>query len=233
MPLQSLRDDFRGKLRLQKRAPKEKRPRRVLRPRNGNLQDPFYTLNDDEVHLIIALLPARDTETLRRVSKLWKASSEYHCGKAALMRYFPWAAEKANRCETREAANLQFKRCCTYNPDTCRTYNLTFVAVQFQENLKAGFATRAFRCDGASDWDIHGNRLIWSGGDEKISIRDKSIIESEIMSLSTSHILPEKTFRPYVRILPGGDFLMTTLLVHQTLTETHRLSRISGQGTVL
>ena len=111
--------------------------------------------------------------------------------------------------------------------------------MHFHENLKAGFATRAFRYDGISNWDIHGNRLIWSEGDDNISIRDlrnpddKSIIESDIMSLNTSHVLPEKTCRPYVRILPGGDFLMTTLLVDHTLTGTHRLSRISAQGTVL
>ena len=62
---------------------------------------------------------------------------------------------------------------------------------------------------------------------------DKSIVEPEIMSLSTSHILPEKTCRPYVRILPEGDFLMTTLLIRETLRGTHRLRRISAQGTVL
>ena len=118
VPSSSLKDDFGRKLQPEKRVPKEKAPRRVPRPQKRNLRDPFHTLGDDEVHLIIALLPEGDTETLRRVSKLWKASSEYHCGKGALMRHFPWATAKANRCETREAANLQFRRCCTYNYDT-------------------------------------------------------------------------------------------------------------------
>lgn len=222
VPPSSLRFDLKERLRPHKRAPKETPPRRVFRPLNENQRDPFHTLSDDEVHLIIALLPAGDTETLRRVSKLWKASSEYHCGKAALVRHFPWAAEKANRCETREAANLQFRRCLHY-----------------QKNLEAGLATRAFRFDGASDWDIHGNRLIWSRGDETISIRDlrssndKSIIESEVMSLDVSQILPENTSRLYVRSLPGGDFLMTTLSIKQKLEETHRLTRISARGAVL
>ena len=98
-----------------KRAPKEKGPRIVPRPQEHNLRDPFHTLSDDEVSLIIALLPAKDTETLRRVSKLWKRSSEYHCGKSALLKYFPWAIAKADRCETRGAANLQFRRCRMYD----------------------------------------------------------------------------------------------------------------------
>ena len=114
VPPSSLRDDFGKKLRPEKRAPKETAPRRVKRPRTRNPRDPFHMFSDDEVHLIIALLPARDTETLRRVSKLWKASSEYHCGKSALVRHFPWAAAKAARFETREAANLQFRRCRRY-----------------------------------------------------------------------------------------------------------------------
>lgn len=108
-----------------------------------------------------------------------------------------------------------------------------------QKNLEAGLATRAIRCDGASDWDIYENRLIWSREDEAISIRDlrtpddKSILESETVSLNTSHTLPEKTRRPYIRSVPGGDFLMTTLLVKDTLEQSHQLRRISAQGIVL
>lgn len=112
VPPSSLRNEFGGKLRPQKRRLKERAPRKVPRPLIHNLRDPLHTLHDDVVHLVIALLPRRDTETLRRVSKLWKASSEYHCGKSALVRHFPWAAAKADGCETREAANLQFRRCC-------------------------------------------------------------------------------------------------------------------------
>ena len=119
LPSSSLRDRLGCKLRPEKRAIKEKAPRRVPRPRYRNRRDPFHTLNDDGVNMIIALLPARDTEILRRVSKLWKASSEYHCGKSALLRFFPWAAAKANKCETEETANLLFRRCCRYKYDTC------------------------------------------------------------------------------------------------------------------
>ncbi len=82
----------------------------VPRSAKKNKRDPFHVLNDDEVHQIITLLPARDTETLRRVCKLWKASSEYHCGKLALLKHFPWVASKADRFISREEANLQFRR---------------------------------------------------------------------------------------------------------------------------
>ena len=101
-----------------KKASKEKGPRIVPRPQEHNPRDPFHTLGDDEVSLIIALLPARDTETLRRVSKLWKRSSEYHCANAALLKHFPWAIAKADSYETREEANLQFRRCRMYDSTT-------------------------------------------------------------------------------------------------------------------
>ena len=86
--------------------------RKVPRSAKKNRRDPFHVLNDDEVRLIITLLPARDTETLRRVSKLWKASSESHCGKSALLKHFPWAASKVDKFVSREEANLQFRRYC-------------------------------------------------------------------------------------------------------------------------
>ena len=86
--------------------PKKKAPRRLPGPQKRVLRDPFHVFNDGEVHVIIALLPARDTETPRLVSKLWKANSEYHCGKSALVRHFSWAAAKADRCKTSEAVYL-------------------------------------------------------------------------------------------------------------------------------
>ena len=111
-----------------------------------------------------------------------------------------------------------------------------------QQSLEAGFATRALRCDGVSDWDIHENRLMWTKGDGDISIRDMrkpddtSIIDLKIMNFDTSHILPPNAWRLYVRILPGGDFLMTTRIVTKIDTENvppvDRLQRISAQGKV-
>ena len=85
-------------------------PRKVPRAAKRNLRDPFRALNDDEAYQIINLLDARDTENLRRVSKLWKASSELHCGRKALLKHFPWAASKVDKFKTQEEINLQFRR---------------------------------------------------------------------------------------------------------------------------
>lgn len=86
----------------------------LVQLQNNNLRDPFEFLADDEVHLIIAHLPARDTETLRRVSKLWKATCEQHCGRSAILKHFPQAARKASECGSGEETNLQLRRLCTY-----------------------------------------------------------------------------------------------------------------------
>ena len=111
--------------------------------------------------------------------------------------------------------------------------------MHYQANLEVGLATRAIRCDGAIDWDLHENRLIWCGRSKVISIRDlrtpedHSAIESKILGLDTSHILPGKTCRPYTRILPGGDFLVTTSLIEDILSQSQQLRKISARGTVL
>lgn len=79
-----------------------------------NLRDPFNVLDDDAVFLIIDQVSARDTETLRRVSKLWKASSEAHCGRNASKKHFPLAAAKLEGRGSRAEENLRFRRQCTY-----------------------------------------------------------------------------------------------------------------------
>lgn len=77
-----------------------------------SLQDPFHVLGDHEVREIITHLGARDTETLRRVSRLWKASAEYHCERSLLLQHFPWMAIKISQRTTKEEVNLLFRRCC-------------------------------------------------------------------------------------------------------------------------
>ena len=95
-----------------------KKPPKVVVPRptkkNQNLHDPLNVLDDDIVFLIIDQLSARDTEILRRVSKLWKATSEAHCGRNALQKHFPLAAAKIEGYGSREEENLRFRRHCTY-----------------------------------------------------------------------------------------------------------------------
>lgn len=74
-------------------------------------------------------------------------------------------------------------------------------------------------------------RLIWTIGDEGISIRDlrttndESFFEPKTTSLDASHIMPAKTCRPYVWILLRGDILKTTLIVDDNLAQKHRLAR--------
>lgn len=79
-----------------------------------NRRDPFNVLKDDAVFLVIDRLSARETEILRRVSKLWKASSEAHCGRNALRKHFPLVAAKTEGCGSRVEENLRFRRHCTY-----------------------------------------------------------------------------------------------------------------------
>ena len=85
---------------------------RVIQRLLPSLQDPFYVLGDHEVRAIITHLEARDTETLRRVSRLWKASAEYHCERGLLLQHFPWMATKISQSTTRGELNLLFRRCC-------------------------------------------------------------------------------------------------------------------------
>ena len=89
---------------------------KVFRTAKKNRRDPFHTLDDDVVYQIISLLPAKDTETLRRVSKLWRSSSEYHCGKVALLKQFPWAKPEIDMSATQEDLNLLYRRHCSYAP---------------------------------------------------------------------------------------------------------------------
>ena len=76
--------------------------------------DPFMKLGDAEVYLVLSYLNAKETEPLRRVSKFWKTTSEFHLTRKALLSRFPWAASRADQCENREESSLLFRRCCEY-----------------------------------------------------------------------------------------------------------------------
>jgi hypothetical protein len=75
--------------------------------------DPFECLGDVEVGIIISLLPDRDLETLRRVSRLWKRYSEYFNKYSAIKERFSWANEAVYQAGGSNFANLQFRRHCT------------------------------------------------------------------------------------------------------------------------
>lgn len=95
--------------------PKSKKPA-VRRPKNKNAKDPFDYLIDDVVGIIVSLLPVQATETLRRVSKLWKATSEYHNDTRAIRRHFGHLGEGSKSFDNKEAANVHFRRLRTYGP---------------------------------------------------------------------------------------------------------------------
>ncbi len=105
-------------------APPRLRMKQLPRPKNPNGRDPFQHLGDDVVHLIITNLGPKDTETIRRVSRFWKATSEYHCGKATLIQHLPWAACQDLLGSTKEDINLQYRRQRMYLKGLCRARRL-------------------------------------------------------------------------------------------------------------
>lgn len=82
--------------------------------------DPFRVLPDNVVGLIVQELPAVDTETIRRVSKTWKATSEFFNANLALRTHFPMATTK--RLVAPNEPNLEFRRLCKYNPSPCQSF---------------------------------------------------------------------------------------------------------------
>ena len=89
----------------------------ISAPRTINPQDPFDVLDADTVRIIIITeLDAPDTETLRRVCKRWKASSELHYGRAFLRQHFPEATASLSEDEIKavEEENLRFRRHCKF-----------------------------------------------------------------------------------------------------------------------
>ncbi|MCJ1393895.1 hypothetical protein MMC18_006771 [Xylographa bjoerkii] len=186
-----------------------------------NATDPFECLNDDVVKLILVLLSARDTETLRRVSKLWKAYSEHHHGGEALVRYFGHVGEKARVFSSPEEANLAFRR---------RLYH--------EESLRTGRATRAFKCSNAHVWDIKNDRLMWASS-SSISIRNLKDrgSEPEIVSMDAS-----TTLRPggrfwQVCLSDAGDIVFAHDTINpetdERLSNGTHLVRVAQSGAVL
>ena len=95
---------------LRHKRPATRATSKIERPVDQNSKDPFDYLGDDEVGIIISFLSAFEMEKLRRVSKLWKASSEFHNAGEALQRHFGHIGERAADYPTTEAASLAFRR---------------------------------------------------------------------------------------------------------------------------
>ena len=77
-------------------------------------RDPFQYLDDVVISCIIEHLSLKDTETIRRVSKYWKATSEFCCGRSLFQQHFSHPEPMVDRCTTREASNLLFRRTRKY-----------------------------------------------------------------------------------------------------------------------
>lgn len=99
------------------RRPRNGRSARHSRSKQGKSSppsvgrhDPFQRLNDDVIFTVVSMLRPVDTETLRRVSKLWKATSEFHCGQKLLHQHLPATILSTHNVCTREEANLQYRR---------------------------------------------------------------------------------------------------------------------------
>ena len=77
-------------------------------------RDPFQYLDDVVVSGIIEYLSLEDTEVIRRVSKYWKATSEFYCGRNFFKKHYSHPEPMLDRCTTREASNLLFRRTRKY-----------------------------------------------------------------------------------------------------------------------
>ena len=134
--------------------------------------DPFKTLVPAVVGMIISQLSSCDTESLRRVSKHWKACSEEHNTGMALVRHFGHVGETLPDPRNPEEVNLAFRRRCKSWLSLqyfCTSTN--FLLVYHEESLRAGRATSMFQCSGAHVWDTNDNHLAW-GQDDYINIKD-------------------------------------------------------------
>lgn len=88
--------------------------KKQLRPANPNGRDPFQHLNDDEIHQVVSYLDPKDTESMRRVSKFWKITSEYYCTKSVLKQCLPWTATQDLESLPSAFMNLYYRRHCMY-----------------------------------------------------------------------------------------------------------------------
>lgn len=190
--------------------------KQLPRPKNPNGRDPFQHLGDDVVHLIIANLAAKDTETIRRVSQFWKATSEYHCGKATMIQHLPWAASQDLLGLDKEEINLQYRRQRMFSRRLRRsrlhlkTKSLT-IAVYHFSSLELGIATRAFRFTGVYNWHMNENALAWTNGHDKAFIRvlkasNRVPISSEDKIADFGHEPSIKI--PYVQLTRTGDLVV-------------------------
>jgi len=195
-------------------APARLTLKQLPRPKNPNGRDPFQHLGDDVVHLIITNLAAKDTETIRRVSQFWKATSEYHCGKATVTQHLPWAASQDLLGLTKEDINLQYRRQRMWSLCFTRLYlkaHLLTLTVYHYSSLELGIATRAIKFTGVYDWHMNHNAIAWTNGHDKAFTRVLKAsngipISSEDEIADFGH--QPSTEIPYVQLTKTGDLIV-------------------------
>ncbi|MCJ1368321.1 hypothetical protein MMC16_007463 [Acarospora aff. strigata] len=184
---------------------KAKRPRRdgvnstssVIDPGGNHVQDPFHRLSTHEVALIFDFLPVEATHTARLVSKLWKASSEFHNTSRAIRRHFPESRSASATYDTWDEANVQFRR-----------------LLYHQQSLKQGIATRATKYTCADFWDLKGNTLLWANRSGSISVRDLRSAQngpselSNILRLNVFAYLGRTGYLLEALLIANGDLLV-------------------------
>ena len=188
----------------------------VCRPKARNAKDPFEWLGDDEVAIIMSWLPAATTEILRRVSKLWKATSEYHNGNEALRRYYSHIEKgTSRRYASRQEANLGFRR---------RLYH--------EESLKAGKATRALEFNAACIWHINNNCIVWASRRGPIFTRSldpcrRTDVDNE---LDVRNKVGKGTFLHDILLTEKGDIIVDAVIWRET---NRRLMRLNPKGDTI
>lgn len=110
--------------------------------------DPFRRLPPELAGLVIELLDPAETETLRRVGRVWKVLSEKYNGLRAVKRHCPAPFRTLlahGEHDTSGAANLCFRRWLNYE---C--------------SIAAALAHKVVRCYEVTLWDIRNDTLITS-----------------------------------------------------------------------
>lgn len=213
----------------------------VSAPQPFNPSDPFDVFDADIVRIIITELDATDTETLRRVSKLWKAISEFYCGRTFLRQHFPEAAGSLseNVIGSVEEENLRFRRHCKCLFQVAVAKLIHPLAVYHRQSFQLGYATRVFPCTGASSWDLKNDTLLWSNSDGEVHFR---ILRANIVGVQGSarvidenldlRRLPSR-FRSIeqVSLLNGGDLIVQSFVEKDNIREQRDSSVVRDRST--
>lgn len=84
----------------------------------------------------------------------------------------------------------------------------------YQESLRIGYATRAIRCSGATDWHIYQETLTWSNESGDISIRklrtfdDSSLVSPEVIQLNIHNSVAHLPRVKSVQLIAAGDMIV-------------------------